>query len=202
MLDSLKLGYGGTKSELERLLSDAEQIAAAQGMVRDFSVDSYADIVEAIHLVQDEMGITGTTAAEAATTISGSVNSMKAAWENWLAGLGNEQADMSALTENLVASVETAMGNVIPRVGQIMTKLGATIASHAPQIAAQLGQALIAAVPEAVRGPLEQAFAGLDQVFQSFGQVFQEFWSSGILTGNQTPWTCTPTSICFGAVAF
>lgn len=138
MLDSLKLGYGGTKSELERLLSDAEQIAASQGMVRDFSVDSYADVVEAIHLVQDEMGITGTTAAEASTTISGSVNSAKAAWENWLAGLGNEDADMSALTDQLVQSVITAGENIVPRVGQIMSTLVQTVVQYAPQLGQEI----------------------------------------------------------------
>lgn len=178
MLDSLKLGYGGTKSELERLLSDAEQIAAAQGMVRDFSVDSYADVVEAIHLVQDEMGITGTTAAEAATTISGSVNSMKAAWENWLAGLGNENADMSALTDQLVQSVITAGQNVIPRVGEIMTSLGSTLASYAPQVAQQLYDGLMAALPESVRGPLQQAVDGAGEVLgylqETFGPGIQQ----------------------------
>ena len=138
MLDSLKLGYGGTKSELERLLSDAEQIAASQGMVRDFSVDSYADVVEAIHLVQDEMGITGTTAAEAATTISGSINSAKAAWENWLAGLGNEDADMGALTDQLVQSVITAGENIVPRMGQIMSTLVQTVVQYAPQLGQEI----------------------------------------------------------------
>ena len=138
MLDSLKLGYGGTKSELERLLSDAEQIAASQGMVRDFSVDSYADVVEAIHLVQDEMGITGTTAAEAATTISGSINSAKAAWENWLAGLGNEDADMGALTDQLVQSVITAGENIVPRVEQIMSTLVQTVVQYAPQLGQEI----------------------------------------------------------------
>lgn len=134
MLDSLKLGYGGTKSELERLLSDAEKFSAAQGKVRDFSVDSYSDIVEAIHIVQDEMGITGTTAEEAATTIEGSVNMAKAAWDNWLAGLGNEDADMEGLTDQLVQSVVTAGENIVPRVGQIMTTLVTTITTYAPQI--------------------------------------------------------------------
>lgn len=138
MLDSLKLGYGGTKSELERLLSDAEQIAASQGTVRDFSVDSYADVVEAIHLVQDEMGVTGTTAAEAATTISGSINSAKAAWENWLAGLGNEDADMGALTDQLVQSVITAGENIVPRVGQIMSTLVQTVVQYAPQLGQEI----------------------------------------------------------------
>ena len=138
MLDSLKLGYGGTKSELERLLSDAEQIAASQGMVRDFSVDSYADVVEAIHLVQDEMGITGTTAAEAAATISGSINSAKAAWQNWLAGLGNEDADMGALTDQLVQSVVTAGENIVPRMGQIMSTLVQTVVQYAPQLGQEI----------------------------------------------------------------
>lgn len=134
MLDSLKLGYGGTKSELERLLSDAEKFSAAQGKVRDFSVDSYSDIVEAIHIVQDEMGITGTTADEAATTIEGSINEAKAAWDNWLAGLGSEDADMGALTDQLVQSVVTAGENIAPRVGQIMSTLVQTVAQYAPQL--------------------------------------------------------------------
>lgn len=138
MLDSLKLGYGGTKSELERLLSDAEKVAAAQGEVRDFSVDSYSDVVEAIHLVQDEMGITGTTAAEASTTISGSIDSAKAAWENWLAGLGNEDADMGALTDQLVQSVVTAGENIVPRMGQIMSTLVQTVVQYAPQMGQEI----------------------------------------------------------------
>lgn len=134
MLDSLKLGYGGTKQELERLLSDAEKFSAAQGKARDFSVDSYSDIVEAIHIVQDEMGITGTTAEEAATTIEGSVNMAKAAWDNWLAGLGNEDADMGALTDQLVQSVVTAGENIIPHFGQIMSNLVTTVTTYAPQV--------------------------------------------------------------------
>ena len=134
MLDSLKLGYGGTKQELERLLSDAEKFSAAQGEVRDFSVDSYSDIVEAIHIVQDEMGITGTTADEAATTIEGSINRARAAWDNWLAGLGNEDADMGALTDQLVQSVVTAGENIVPRMGQIMSTLVQTVAQYAPQL--------------------------------------------------------------------
>lgn len=164
MLDSLKLGYGGTKSELERLLNDAEKFSAAQGEVRDFSVDSYSDIVEAIHIVQDEMGITGTTAEEAATTIEGSVNTAKAAWDNWLAGLGNEDADMEALTDQLVGSVTIAGENIIPRIGQIMTTAASTVADYAPSVAFYLRNALINVMPEAVQGPMRDAFAGVDKV--------------------------------------
>lgn len=174
MLDSLKLGYGGTKSELERLLSDAEQFSAAQGKVRDFSVDSYSDIVEAIHIVQDEMGITGTTAEEAATTIEGSVNTAKAAWGNWLAGLGNEDADMGGLTDQLVQSVVIAGENIIPRVGQIMTNIGQTVADYAPGVALYLRDALISVMPEAVQGPMRDAFAGVDEVVDKLTGVFND----------------------------
>ena len=174
MLDSLKLGYGGTKSELERLLSDAEKFSAAQGKIRDFSVDSYSDIVEAIHIVQDEMGITGTTAEEAATTIEGSVNMAKAAWDNWLAGLGNEDADMEGLTDQLVQSVVIAGKNIIPRVGQIMTTLGQTIADYAPGVGLYLRNALISVLPEAVQGPMRDAFAGVDKVVGKLESVFND----------------------------
>lgn len=174
MLDSLKLGYGGTKSELERLLSDAEEFSAAQGKVRDFSVDSYSDIVEAIHIVQDEMGITGTTAEEAATTIEGSVNMAKAAWDNWLAGLGNEDADMGGLTDQLVQSVAIAGENIIPRVGQIMTSIGQTVADYAPGVGLYLRNALINVLPEAVQGPMRDAFAGVDKVVGKLESVFND----------------------------
>ena len=174
MLDSLKLGYGGTKSELQRLLSDAERYAAAQGEIRDFSVDSYSDIVEAIHIVQDEMGITGTTAEEAAATIEGSVNMAKAAWGNWLAGLGNEDADMGGLTDQLVGSVVTAGENIIPRVGQIMVTLGQTVAGYAPEVGRYLRDALIGVMPEAVQGPMRDAFAGVDGVIGELESVFND----------------------------
>lgn len=174
MLDSLKLGYGGTKAELQRLLADAEQFSAAQGKVRDFSVDSYSDIIEAIHIVQDEMGITGTTAEEAATTVEGSVNMAKAAWDNWLAGLGNEDADMGGLTDQLVGSVVTAGENIIPRVGQIMTTIGQTVAEYAPGVGLYLGNALINVLPEAVQGPMRDAFAGVDEVVGKLEGVFND----------------------------
>lgn len=119
MLDNLKLGYAGTKKGLESLLKDAELYKKKQGEVVDYSVDSYADIVEAIHVVQSEMGITGTTAKEASDTITGSVESAKAAWQNWLTGLADPNADMDKLTDDLVTSIETAAKNILPRVGII-----------------------------------------------------------------------------------
>lgn len=174
MLDSLKLGYGGTKEELKRLLADAEKFAAAQGEVRDFSIDSYADIVEAIHLVQEEMGITGTTAEEAEKTISGSINAMKASWDNWLTGLGNSDVDMSVLTDELVGSVITVGNNVIPRMGEIMSSLGQVVRERAPGVATALREALISLLPEAVQGPMREAFAGIDGIIGKLAGLFED----------------------------
>lgn len=160
MLDNLKLGYAGTKAGLEDLLADAEEYAAAQGEVRDFSVDSYADIVEAIHLVQEQMGIAGTTSQEAATTIEGSVNQMRAAWDNWLSGLGNQDADMSALTQQLLDSISTAASNVLPAVQQI----GQTVVEALPSALAGARDALAPVLTEAVSSAWNlavQAISGL-----------------------------------------
>lgn len=129
MLDNLKLGYGGTKTEMERLLADASKISG-----KKFDLSSYADVVEAIHTIQTEMGITGTTAEEAEHTISGSVNAMKAAWTNWLTGLGNSKADIGKLTTQLIDSAKTVLSNVMPVVSQVLTTLGDVISNDAPAI--------------------------------------------------------------------
>lgn len=102
MLDNLKLGYGGTKEEMQRLLNDAGKLAGMK-----FDLSSFADITQAIHVIQTEMGITGTTAEEAATTIQGSLGMVKGAWENLLTGLADPNADISALIDNVINSVET-----------------------------------------------------------------------------------------------
>ena len=114
MLDNLKLGYGGTKEEMQRLLADAEKISCVK-----YDLSSYADIVDAIHVVQTEMGITGTTATEAATTIQGSANAMKSAWSNLITGMSNENLDLDKLVQNVIDSVNTFADNLIPRL-QIM----------------------------------------------------------------------------------
>lgn len=136
MLDNLKLGYGGTKEEMERLLKDAAKLPGALG--RKFDISNYADIVEAIHLVQDEMGITGTTAREAEKTISGSVASAKAAWTNLVAGLADENADLGDLIGQFVDSAATAGKNIIPRVQQILAGIGAAVQQLGPMISEQL----------------------------------------------------------------
>lgn len=114
MLDNLKLGYGGTKEEMQRLLTDAEKISGVK-----YDLSSYADIVDAIHVVQTEMGITGTTAKEAATTIQGSANAMKSAWSNLITGMSNENLNLDKLVQNVIDSVNTFADNLLPRL-QIM----------------------------------------------------------------------------------
>lgn len=115
MLDNLKLGYGGTKKEMERLLADAQKISGVK-----YNVESFSDIVDAIHVIQTEMDITGTTAKEASTTIQGSVNAAKSAWTNWVTGLADNSQDFGQLTENLVNSVVTAGENIIPRIEETL----------------------------------------------------------------------------------
>ncbi|MCQ2399750.1 MAG: PblA, partial [Clostridia bacterium] len=115
MLDNLKLGYGGTKEEMQRLLTDATKLSGVE-----YDLNSYADVVDAIHVVQTELGITGTTAKEASTTIQGSIASMQGAWANLLTGLADENADIDGLIDNLITSVTTVIGNVLPRIKVII----------------------------------------------------------------------------------
>lgn len=141
MLDNLKLGYGGTKEEMQRLIDDANALNAAQGKYTNYSIESYADIVSAIHDVQVEMGIYGTTADEASTTIQGSVSSMKAAWVNLLVGIADDNANFKTLTEQFVDSLVTVGENIIPRINiiiqgitQLITEASQTIIPLAVQI--------------------------------------------------------------------
>jgi transcription termination factor NusB len=166
MLDNLKLGYGGTKEEMERLITDAEALDGTFKATRDENGDlamSYADVVNAIHIVQTEMkisGITaeeaselvasgamtqeeafelmGTTAKEAATTISGSVASMKSAWQNLIVGIADENANFEELVNNFVESATTAAGNILPRVEQALIGIGGLVESLAPVIVGAL----------------------------------------------------------------
>lgn len=142
MLDNLKLGYGGTKSEMERMIADANKVKQANGEMGDLSIDKFSDVVQAIHIMQQQMGITGTTAKEAATTIEGSVGMMKAAWQNWLAELGKDNADINGLTTQLVDSVSTVIQNVGPRIAQIITGITTAL----PQLFSSLGSTLPALV--------------------------------------------------------
>ncbi len=160
MLDNLKLGYGGTKEEMQRLIADANKLRAEQGKTADLTIESYADIVEAIHTVQEEMGITGTTAKEASTTISGSIGMAKAAWTNFLTGLGRDDVDFSQLTNQLLESIGAVAKNVAPRVAII----GKSIIQAFPSVLSGLGSVLAPIVSEALSTAWNiavQALAGL-----------------------------------------
>lgn len=151
MLDNLKLGYGGTKQEMERLLQKAKELTGVE-----YSIDSYADIVQAIHAVQENMGITGTTAREASETISGSVAAMRSAWDNLLVGIADDTQDFDKLTNDLVSSTETAAGNILPRVE--------TIAGGIVKLVGSLGN-------EAVRG-LTDALSYAPALIDTGAQLF------------------------------
>ena len=147
MLDSLKLGYGGTKSELERLISDASKMTDTQkklGITVDSTSTSFDNIINAISVMQSELGITGATQEEAASTIEGSVNSMGAAWANLVTSFGADKDDFLSnvddLAQKFVDSVGTAASNVIPAVGRMIVGIGKALVASAPTIAEKAGE--------------------------------------------------------------
>lgn len=142
MLDNLKLGYGGTKSEMERLLADAEAITGIH-----YDINNLNDVYEAIHVIQGEMGITGTTAEEAASTISGSLSMTKAAWANLMTGIADSNADLSGLIDNLVSSAGALASNIMPVVSQALQGVGDLVVQLAPIIAAQLPALITSVLP-------------------------------------------------------
>lgn len=122
------MGYGGTKEEMERLLVDADKLSDSFNLQVDATgklVYSYADIVDAIHIIQDEMGITGTTALEAEKTISGSFNSTKGAWENFMVALVDSEQDAGEAFNKLWESAKTFLGNLAPKIGEVIKSMGA-----------------------------------------------------------------------------
>lgn len=140
----MKLGYGGTKSEMERLIEDANALRHAQGETTDLTIESFADIIEAIHVVQENMGITGTTAKEAMYTIEGSANATKAAWENVLTAIAGG-GDLSEALDGLVTSLfgdgsegSGLLANIIPRIQTTLEGLADFIGQAAPMFAERL----------------------------------------------------------------
>lgn len=187
MLDNLKIGYGGTKTEMERLLSDAEKLTG-----KKYDVSNFADIVDAIHAIQTQMGITGTTAQEAEHTISGSMNMVKAAWEDMLVAMskpeevttffGNIQDESDATaksiqkgpqeaTRRFANSVKTMLGNVLPAVRNFLNGFGTVIAEIAPIIGEELPQLLADFAPkllEAGKNLVVGLGKGITKAFQKF----------------------------------
>lgn len=168
MLDNLKLGYGGTKTEMERLLADAEKLTGIH-----YNIDNFADITQAIHAIQTQMGITGTTAKEASTTIQGSVASMGAAWQNLVVGMADDNADLDQLITNFVDSVKTAGENVIPRLEQILTGFGQVVQQLAPILAQELPGLIQAVLPSMLEAGATLVLALVSGLTQSLPALVQ-----------------------------
>ncbi|MCO8213021.1 phage tail protein [Streptococcus suis] len=181
MLDNLKLGYGGTKEEMQRLLDDAEKISGIK-----YDISSFADVTEAIHVMQEKMGIAGTTSKEAASTISGSIGMVKAAWENFLIGMADPDQDFGALVDSLTESISIALGNIVPRLVETLPRLIQglsqviqTLAGYLPQILSALLPGLVTGATEllgALGSTLPSLFMILfDQVLPQVSQAFVTF---------------------------
>lgn len=160
LLDNLKLGYGGTKTEMERLLSDAEKFSGVH-----YDINNLSDVYSAIHVIQEELGVTGTTAEEAATTISGSAASMKAALDNFLNGSGSPEALADAfntMLENIVGVVEKLAPSLISGIQKLITSL-------VPKIA----QLLVKTVPQLFKAVGDVIKNVLDMVKQNTSSIEQ-----------------------------
>ena len=146
LLDNLKLGYGGTKTEMQRLLKDAEAWQKSQGKTVKYSIDNLADVYTAIGDIQEKLGIAGTTAKEAATTITGSATMTKAAWQNVLTAISGG-GDLDVAIENLVFSVEKYFDNLVPVIERSLLGIGDMIAAIAPKFIETVGRSIIRAMP-------------------------------------------------------
>lgn len=146
---------------MARLLQDAEKISGVK-----YDLSSYSDVVDAIHVIQTEMDITGTTQREAATTIEGSVNSAKAAWQNLLTGMADDNQDFQGLVNQFVDSVATAANNILPRVQQALEGVSSLIEKLAPVISEKLPELITAVLPslgEAALGIIQSLVDGINQ---------------------------------------
>lgn len=187
MLDNLKLGYGGTKSELERLVADAEKLT---GQALDPA--KFSDVITAIHAVQDNLGITGTTAKEAATTIEGSIGMMKAAWDNLLVGIANENGDLGSLIYEFAHTVETAASNILPRVeiilggiSQLIADMGPIIAQALPDMISAVLPSLISAGAQLLVGLVTGLISALPELAQAVPGILSTIYTSIVSAGPQ-----------------
>lgn len=164
MLDNLKLGYGGTKQEMERLLADAEKLSGIH-----YDISSFSDITEAIHVIQTELDITGTTSKEASSTISGSLSMVKSSWTNLVTGMTSDSADFGTLIDEFVNSVSTAGENLIPRISKVLDGVANLITQLAPKIIEKIPEMLTTLLPSVVNG----AVALVNAVVGAMPQLIQ-----------------------------
>ena len=162
MLDNLKLGYGGTKEEMQRLLEDAQAISGIK-----YDISSYADVVDAIHVIQTEMEITGTTAKEASSTISGSIASMKGAWSNLVTAMLSDNMSLEDNITAFVDSVGTVAANILPKISVALDGVVQMIDQLVPIIAEKLPEVLGSLLPALIDG----ATALIDGLVSAFPQI-------------------------------
>ena len=178
MLDNLKLGYGGTKSEMERLMKDAEKLTGEHYTVGDF-----ADTVKAIHAVQKSMGITGTTAKEAATTLEGSFNMLKGSWQNFLGALSGESPiPLDQAIDDLIKSAETFVSNAAPLILHTLQNIGRTALTAFNKLPAGVKIAVAAVTTAVVAFKALKAAAAIHSVITQGIGAFQALW--GVLAAN------------------
>lgn len=166
MLDNLKLGYGGTKSEMERLLADAQKISGVE-----YNIDNLSDVYSAIHVIQGQLDITGTTAKEAATTISGSFNQMKAAAKNVMEEIALGMDVGPALNELANTIITFAVGNLLPAVWNVISALPSAIVTFVTALGPQLFAAVSGLIPQIASG----ITTGIPTLYQSAMQLMDQF---------------------------
>jgi phage-related protein len=195
MLDNLKLGYGGTKEEMERLIADANKWAEENGKAADLTIDSFSDVVTAIELIQEKQNIAGTTEREAATTIQGALGMTKAAWQNLLTDFGNGEADLKKSIDSVVDSASQLVKNVMPIVNQALSGITQLITQVAPMIGEKIPELLAEIVPQltqAAIGLVDALISGIEsnldklvdgvidiaeQLIEAFGTIIPKFAS-------------------------
>lgn len=150
MLDNLKLGYGGTQKEMERLLADAEKLSGQK-----YDISNLNDVYQAIHVIQTNIGITGTTAKEASTTIQGSIKAVKSTFQNLITGLADENANIKQLVGNFTDSVITAGKNIIPRIVTIVKNIGPALSETVTTLLPQLIPVVSELINQLVNGIMQ-----------------------------------------------
>lgn len=154
MLDNLKLGYGGTRGEMKRLLEDAEKISGVH-----YELGNFADMTQAIHVIQEELGIAGTSAQEASHTIQGSLNAMRSAWKNLIVGVADDQQDFGKLMDDFVSSAGTFLENIIPRIKETLPRVAQLIKEITPLIIELLPELITELTPALIDATVQIALA-------------------------------------------
>lgn len=175
MLDNLKLGYGGTKTEMERLLADAQKITGIK-----YDINNLSDVYEAIHVIQGELGITGTTAKEASETLQGSFSAMKASWNNFLSGAGDLSQVVDTATDvvknvvrivneaipDIVSSISKSLPELLELGGEILQQLIQGIITYLPELMNSAGQ-ILSSLAQGIIQTLPQLLPVVLQILQT-----------------------------------